>query len=140
MKEKFLALVEEVKKTHIVDEIYKTSNADELRLLKLRFADKHSEIFANVKNWAIEFDDFGEVPIFFAEEEIQNPMEIVIILQIIDDIWTSEEELFENEDKFSEALNKQNNRIATAIANLMRKNLICNITAEDIFSYIDENI
>lgn len=133
MKEKFLALVEEVKNTGIVEVLYKTSNAEELTAAWQKFSAENQELIAKIKEWATEYEDSGAEAIFEEGETIANPMEIVVCIKIIDDCDVSECEIFsEWTDLLCEIENIQND-FAEAFATLFKRFLICYITAEKIF-------
>ena len=49
MKQRFLALVEEVKATGISQAIYNTSNAEELKAIWKNFLDENQELVAKIE-------------------------------------------------------------------------------------------
>lgn len=133
MKEKFLALVEEVKNTGIVEALYKTSNAEELTAAWQKFSAENQELIAKIKEWATEYEDSDTKAIFEDGEQIADPMEIAVCIKIIENSWVSEEEIFCNWEDLAKKIADIESDFAAAVAKLMYDNLICEITAEDIF-------
>jgi len=134
MKQKFLALTEEVKATGIAEEIYNTSNAEELEVVKEKFLRENQELVTKIESWREEYTKPGTEKIFGKGEEIRNPMEVVLIIRIIDDVVAvSEFELCEESDDLAQAVKKIGNNFAITLGELMDYNLISNIPAEEIF-------
>jgi len=140
MKEKFLALVQEVKETAIAEAIYNTSNVEEFKTVFQKFLNENQELVAKIQSWKEEYKAIKweeREPIFAQGEEIQNPMEIVIIIRIINDIkQVSEYELFEWPDDLIQAIVDTGNDFTVALGCLMFELLIDRITAEQIFKII----
>lgn len=134
MKEKFLALVKEVKNTGIAEALYKTSNAKELEAVWQKFSDENQELFGKIKDWAEEFRISDGTSIFSKAETIENPMEIAILIRIINDKNNvSEFELFENWGDFVEAIHNIGNDFSDVIEDLIWTYYITDIKPQYIF-------
>ena len=134
MKQRFLALAEEVKKAGIAEAIYNTSNAEELKAIWKKFLDENQELVAKIEFWREEYTKPEAEKIFAKGEEIQNPMEVVIIIRIIDDIVAvSECELCEESDDLAQAIKEIGNNFTITLGELMEYSMISNISAEEIF-------
>lgn len=135
MKEKFLALVEEVKNTGIVEVLCKTANAEELTATWQKFLDENQELIAKVKEWATEYKNLDAEAIFEEGETIANPMEIVVCIKIIDDCYfVSECEIFHDCEDLNEAIAGIENDFVAAVKDFIEDDYICYITAEAIFN------
>lgn len=134
MKEKFLALVEEVKVTGIAEALYKASNAEEFHAAWQKFLDDNKELCTKIENWGTEFKDSGSAWIFDTGEELENPMEIAACIIVINNEEISECEIFEEYEDLVTAIAKIGNNIAIAIAKVAEGDYFCNITAEQVFS------
>lgn len=139
MKEEFLALVEKVKATGIAERLYATSNALELTVVWQKFSAENRKLFKKIKNWAFKFKYSDEGAIFEKGETIENPMEIAIVIRIINDVeFVSECELFEDADDLANAIRDIGNDFATAVADYAADWKISGITDIDIFAYYPE--
>lgn len=141
MKEKFLALVEEVKNTEIVGKLtalYDASDKEGFKAAWQAFSDDNQEIFRKIKDWASEFKDLECGAIFDCGEYIDNPMEIAVCIKIIDDFDVSECELFEDSNDLTEAIEEIDNDFANAVADYIYHCIVFSITVEDIFK--DEDV
>lgn len=136
MKKEFLALVEEVKATGIAERLYATSSAWELAVVGQNFFAENLELFKKIKDWASEFKSSDEGAIFGEGETIKNPMEIAIVIRIINDAeLVSECELFEDADDLGNAIRDIGNDFATAVADYALDWKISGITDIEIFAY-----
>lgn len=132
MKEKFLALIEEVKNTGIVEELYKTSNAKELTAVWQDFYAKNQQLIAKINDWASEYKNSGAKAIFKEGETIENPMEIAVCIKVIN-VDVSECEIFSDWKDLLHQIEKIQNDFAVAVANFIKHEIIYIITAKDIF-------
>lgn len=130
MKERFLALVEEVKQAGIVEALQKTSTAEEMSAEWNKFLDENQDLCTRIRDWANEFKGL----IFEEDEELENPLEIVAVIHIIKDEYVSEVQIFEDWDKLVDAVRGINNDFAIAVADCIDVEYIHLITAEAIFS------
>ena len=136
MKDKFLELVEEVKNTGIATILCNTTNAEELKAAWLKFIEENSELFQKVNDWASEYD--GE-SLFEDGEEFENPIEIVVIIRLINDSEISECYIFDNYDDLTDAVGDIPEKFAERLADSIRGEMIYAITAEDIFDEDEED-
>lgn len=137
MREKFLALVEEVKNTEIVGKLaalYDASDKEGFKAAWQKFSDENQELLAKIKAWSDEFRDSDENPIFEDWESLDNPMEITVCIFIIGDEDVSECEIFGDWEELVEAMKDQDNNFAQKVADLANGNMICYISIEDIFN------
>lgn len=134
MKEKFLVLVKEIKNTGIVEALYKTSNAEELKATLQEFCTENQKLIKNIKDWASDFKASGTGAIFEKNEAIDNPMEIAVCIKIINDIDVTECEIFGTWVDLMHEIESIGNDFAAAVAYLIDSMLIYEITAEDIFN------
>jgi len=130
MKERFLALTEEVKTTGIVETLYNTSNAEEFETAWHKFLNDNQKLCDRIKQWA---NGYNKEKIFMKNENIENPMETVICLIIINNEEKSECEMFQDYEDLIEAVKNIGNKIAMAIAKFAQNDYFCNIGAEQIF-------
>lgn len=139
MKEKFLSLVEEVKNTGIVEVLSMATTQEEFESAWRKFEEENIELFEKLNSWADEFRSSEEefLCLFEDREEIENPMDIVIVIYIIGDEYEiSECHLFEDwVGQFQQKIAEIDNGFYKKIAELMLTEYICNIKAADIFSY-----
>ena len=134
MKEKFLALVEEVKTTGIATALRATTNASEFEAVGQKFFEDYKELFEKIAAWAEEFRNSECGVIFNKGETIEAPMEIAIILHIINDVeCVSEDEIFETYQMLIDAIRDIGDDFSTAVADFAENDYYCNIKAEDIF-------
>lgn len=133
MKQKFLALVEEVKGTGIVEALYKASNAEELTAAWQNFSAENQELLKKASEWGYEFKK-AEVEYLFEDgESIEDPMEIVVTIRIAGN-KVSECDVFEAFENLVNALEDLETDFANAVAECVSVNYIYDITAEDLFS------
>lgn len=135
MKEKFLALVKEVKDTGIANILCNTTNPEELKAVWQKFVGENSELFQKVQDWASEYDG---VSLFEDGEEFEDPIEIVVIIHMINDSEISECDIFENYDDLTYAVEDIPEEFAERLASCISSEMICEITAEDIFDDDEE--
>lgn len=133
MKQKFLALVEEVKETQIVEALYEVSKAEQIYNLIQKFSSDKKDLCTRIKDWANEFKESDSEAIFKAGEKIENPMETVVVIYIINDSYVSEEEIFEDCEDIEEQTRDISNDFAKLVANVIGQHLICSIQPEDVF-------
>lgn len=134
MKTKFLALVEEVASAGIAEALCESSSAEELSTTWQNFWDEHLELFEKIHLWAIEFWNSNQDPIFNCKEAIENPMEVAIIIKIIESDDVTEAEICEDWRDLQSSLRNIGSPMATALAECMEDSFICDVTEEDIFS------
>lgn len=133
MKQKFLALVEEVKETQVTEELQQASTEKEMSAVWYKFLDDNHDLCTRIKNWANEFKENDLDAIFAFEEEIKNPLEIVAIIYIIADERVCETQIFEDWEELVTAVRNINNKFAIAVADCIDYDYIHFITAETIF-------
>ena len=63
MKERFFALIQEVKLTGAVETFYNTASAEELENSWKEFFSKNRELIIKITNWAEDFRRSGNGPI-----------------------------------------------------------------------------
>ncbi len=136
MKEKFLKLVKKVKEADI-SYITKATTESELTAAWQSFWKQNSKLHAEIKTWASEFINTDLGPIFSNNEEIPNPMEIVIVIRGSYNSDLTECDVFNNYRNLVEALNEIGDDFASVVAKCIENDYIPNISAEDIFSKID---
>ena len=134
MRQKFLALVEEVKNTGIVQACEEASTAEELAEVWRNFSGENQDLCTRIREWATEFQEAGSRAILWEGENFENPLEIVEVISIIGDENVTECEIFSNWVRFCRAVEEVGTDYAVAVAYCIAENYICNITAEDIFS------
>ena len=134
MKEKFLALVEEIKTTGIAEALCKASNVDEITTAWQKFKDENPELFRKINEWATEFVDGGCNPIFKCKEDVKMPMEIAVCIYIMGENAT-ECTIFDEGNDFVKALYATNEKNASAVGHFVYDNFLFYITPEDFFKY-----
>lgn len=138
MKKRFLELVNEVKETGVVEALYVTSNAEELKKAWRQFADENQELFEKIKQWANEFKETSHPPIFKIDDELENPMEICVVIFIFDDIgYVSEKQIFENFNCLVKEIKGIRNDFARTVEYFARISFICKLEAEEFFIGLD---
>ena len=139
MKERFLALVNEVKTAGIASALKATTNASEFEAVGQKFSEDYKELFEKIAAWAEEFRNSECGRIFDEEETIEDPMEIAVILHIInDEDCVSEVEIFEKYQMLVDAIRDIGDEFSAAVAELADEDYICYITAEKIFEAIED--
>ncbi len=137
LKEEFLSLITEIKKTGIVDRIYSAKDAKEIKRNLLNFLHENTELISKIKMWESKYiDDYeGTHKIFKASEKISDPMEIVICIRLMN-TGGIEISIFEDENDLSDELSKIDNRFAKRLAQLSYDNTVKNIQIKDIFKEV----
>ena len=131
MKKSFLALVKEVKDTGIANTLCHTTNPKELKDAWKKFEEENPVLFYKVKDWASKYD---YSPLFAEGEEFQDPVEIAVVIRIIDDYDISECEIFEECDDLTHAIEELPGVFAEGLGKILYHTLICEIIAESIFA------
>ena len=132
MKNKFLALVEEVKVTGIVAALSGASNPEELEAVWNEFEEKNSDLFEKANAWGIEFLEADITEIFESEESFENPLEIAVTIFMVGN-EISDSDIFQDYEELISALKDIESDFAHAVAEFVDTHHIYNITAEDIF-------
>ena len=139
MKEKFLALIEELKNLGIAAKICGASNSAELRQIWETFVNENFGIVEEIKQWALEYAENENSNYIFAEgAEIEDPIEVAVFLRACEGT-INECSICEIDDDFVEALNATEEKVAIAVADYVSSSYIDGITAEDIFADADES-
>ncbi len=139
-REAFLELVKEVKKTGIAEAVYNTASAKELKEVWRKFLNENSELIIKIREWTEKFKEAGCEAIFDREEELENPMEVAVVIFIINDEQrVSEAEIFEDYEDLTRAIGNIEDKVAERITEFIEYNFICRITAEDIFPEDDDS-
>lgn len=134
MKDAFLELIEDVKKARIADTLCKISNAAEFREIWKKILNENSKLCAKIEKWLQMYKETGSKNIFKDGENVQNPMEVVIIFFIIGDDYEGIEcKVFERWEDLAEMVCRYDNEFAQSISYNIRRAHISNITAEEIF-------
>lgn len=137
MKEKFLELVKKVKQADI-SPIIQSTNAEELTSAWEAFWAQNPELLTEIEDWAAEYSDSEEEPIYATGEEISNPLEIVVLIHAGKQSDASECEIFREWKDLTCVLEDTGDQFATAVANCIYDSIIPEITAEDIFSAYED--
>ena len=132
MKEKFLALVEEVKVTGIVAALSGASNPEELEAVWNEFEEKNSDLFEKANAWGKEFWEADITEIFEYGENFENPMEIAVTIFMVGN-EISDSDIFQDYEELITALRNVGSEFAYAVAEFVDTHHIYKITAEDIF-------
>ena len=132
MKEKFLALVEEVKVTGIVAALSGASNPEELEAVWNEFEEKNSDLFEKANAWGNEFLEADITELFESEESFENPVEIAVTIVMVGN-EISDSDIFQDYEELMIALNSVGSNFAYAIAEFIDTNHIYNITSSDFF-------
>ena len=139
MKEKFLALIEELKSLGLAAKICAASNAAELRQIWETFVNENFGIVEEIKQWALEYTENENSNYIFAEgAEIEDPIEVAVFLCACEGT-INECGICEIDGDFIEALNATEEKVAIAVADYVSSSYIDVITAEDIFADTDES-
>ena len=141
--EKFFALIEKLKNLGIAAKLCGASNSTELCEEWDKFLSENSELVEEIKVWGAEFaTNEASENIFKESAVIGDSKEVVIIICVCDDSRNvSECELCEFCSDLESSLRRTGENVAIAIAELSaRGDMISEITAEEIFDYIQENL
>lgn len=130
MREDFLNLVKEVKKTGIAKSLCNTTNAEELKTVCKKFEKGNSELIKRIRKWGKVFN--GE-EIFFEGEEVEDPIEIAVIIYITNR-YGFESEIFESSDDLAYAMEDISGKFAEGLADFIFEDYVCEVTPEDIFN------
>lgn len=135
MKTKLLELIEEIKSTGIVASLRDAADTTEFKAVAQKFSDENKDILDKIDIWAEEFRE-SECGAIFAEGEIiEDPIEIAIILHIInDEDSVSECEICGDYKDLAKAIRDIGDDFSIAVAACAENDYICNITAEKIFN------
>lgn len=136
MKNKFLALVEEVKATGIVAALSGASNPEELESVWNEFKGKNPDLFAKANAWGSEFKE-PESSLFECEESFENPVEIAVTIVMVGN-EISDADIFDDYEDLVKALEDEESDFANAIAEFLNHDYIYNITPRDFFLEDDE--
>ena len=131
MKNKFLALVEEVKATGIVAALSGASNPEELESVWNEFKEKYPNLFAKANAWGSEFKE-SESSLFECEESFENPVEIAVTIVMVGN-EISDADIFDDYEDLIKALKDEESDFANAIAEFVISDYIYNITPTYIF-------
>jgi len=147
MKEKFLELIEKLKTLGIAAKFCGASNATQLSEEWEKFLNENLELVEEVRAWGQEFAADYSGPIFTDSINTEDSKEVVIIIRVCNDsVSVSECEIFEDYYVLEDALRATEENVAIAVAgissddNLGIKKIISEITAEEIFEYIEDNL
>ena len=137
MKEKFLALVNEVKATGIVAILSNTSNVDEFKETWQKFTDENPELFKKALEWGAEFKKNEPGNLFEDGEAIENPLEVVVAIRIAGN-KVSECDVFATYGDLVNALEDLKTSFSDIVAECVDYDYIYDIKAEDIFPEDDD--
>ena len=142
MKEKFLELIEKLKTLGIAAKFCSAYNASQLSEEWEKFLNENPELVEEIRAWGQEFAADSSEPIFTESVDTEDSKEIVIIIRVCNDgVSVSECEIFEDYHVLEDALKSTEETIAIAVAGISSDyNLISEITAEEIFEYIEDNL
>lgn len=119
----------------------KCSSVEEIESAWQKFEAENSELFNAINDWKDEYSEKKEETeaIYEISTEIENPIEIAIIIHILDDSDVSECEIFNDYEELIEKIREIGGDFAEALADLIEDEYICSISAEDIINKIEEN-
>lgn len=142
MKEKFLALIEKLKTLGIAAKFCGATNATQLSEEWEKFLNENPELVEEIIAWGQEFAADYSGPIFTESINPEDSKEVVIIIRVCNDcISVSECEIFKYYHVLEDALKATEEKVAIAVAGLSSAcNVISEITAEEIFEYIENNL
>lgn len=133
MKQKLLALIKDIETSGLIESLQKSSDSEELKNVWQEWKDENHALHDKIITWAAEFKYFDTKPIFEEGEEIENPLEIIVIIRIIKNDEISEFEIFEETADLIRALRNIGSDFADNVAIAVEECLICDIDIEDIF-------
>ena len=137
MKKRFLSLVENVKQTGIVEALLLSSNPKEFRKIWKDFSEENMILFGMVNDWAYDVKSSNSYPIFKKAEKLENPMEIVVTIHMIDEVFLDEHEIFQDWYDLTEELERMGTNSGKALARHIRERDIIHMSAERIFSHLN---
>ena len=115
MKEKFLKLVTSIRDTGVVEEFYRNLTAQGIKTVFNKFKGENQKLIADIEQWKNEYKQ-GEPHYLFEDgESVEYPMEIAMIIYLMEDLYVTEEELFENLKDLTIEILSIPNDFATAI-------------------------
>lgn len=141
--DKFFELISKLKELGIATKLFKASNPTELCEEWDKFLNENSELVEEIKVWGAEYaTNEDSEPIFKESAVIGDSKEVVIIICVCDDTtYVSECEICESCEDLEKSLEATGEKVAIAVARISTfGSMISEITAEEIFAYIQENL
>ena len=140
-RNEFLAFIEELKKSGIVQALYNSSTPEETISIWDKYSSENQEFFARIKSWAegrVEYFDCCEpFPLFKEDEEIEYLLEIGLIILIIkDEFIFLEEDINQGfNEKLIELLKKSSNQLLKAAGWFIECDGYESMTKENIYNF-----